>query len=249
MKKIILSLIATISISNFSFGQVTLEHSYSNPSSISTDDLFFTFNSATGINYYTFNTTTNIIQVYNENHILTNTFTVPNTAGYIPVNVMVTDKLFNNDNAFEFLITLSNYPNDKMILVNDSGTQIQEFINRSFAKIVKNNTGAYKLIVKNTAANIVDIYSLPGTLSANQQNLVSNKIVAYPNPTNDVINITNKYSNSTNNLLEVFNIKGQKVIEQNISNNINVISLDVSDLSSGVYIYKLNGETNKFIKK
>lgn len=249
MKKIILSLIATISISNFSFGQVTLEHSYSNPSSISTDDLFFTFNSANGINYYTFNETTNIVQVYNENHILTNTFTVPNTAGYIPVNVMVTDKLFNNDNAFEFLITLSNYPNDKMILVNDSGTQIQEFINRSFAKIVKNNTGAYKLIVKNTAANIVDIYSLPGTLSVNQQNLVSNKIVAYPNPTNDVINITNKYSNSTNNLLEVFNIKGQKVIEQNISNNIDVISLDVSDLSSGVYIYKLNGETNKFIKK
>lgn len=249
MKKIILSLIATISISNFSFGQVTLEHSYSNPSSISTDDLFFTFNSANGINYYTFNKTTNIVEIYNENHILTNTFTVPTTAGYTPVNVMVTDKLFNNDNAFEFLITLSNYPNDKMILVNDSGTQIQEFNNRSFAKIVKNNSGAYKLIVKNTSANIVDIYSLPGTLSVNQQNLVSNKIVAYPNPTNDVINITNKYSNSTNGLLEVFNINGQKVIEQNISNNIDVISLNVSDLSSGVYIYKLNGETNKFIKK
>lgn len=250
MKKIIFCLIATISISNFSFGQVTLEHSYSNPSSVSTDDLFFTFNSENGLNYYTFNRITNVVQIYNENHILSNTFTAPIPASFSVENIIVTDKLFNTDSNFEFIFTLTGSNNaKKILLVNDNGIQIQEFNDRYFAKIVKNNSGAYKLVVKNIPADIIDVYALPGTLSINQQNIMSNTIVAYPNPTSNTINISNRYTNNSNKTLEVFDISGKKVIEQKISDNNEIINLDVSDLSSGIYIYKINGVSNKFIKK
>lgn len=236
-------------ITNLSFGQITLEHSYSNPSSVSSDDVFFTFNSESGLNYYTFNSTTNTIQIYNETHTLTNTFTAPIPTGYHINHIVVTDKLFNNNNSFEFLMEIENFGNpSKVIIFGDNGTMIQEFDNRAMAKIYKNNTGNFKLVVKNIPANIIDIYSLPGTLSVNQQELLSNKLIAFPNPTNGTINITNKSSNSTNSILEVFNYNGQKVIEKNVSNK-ELINLDVSNLSNGTYIYKLNGETGKFIKK
>jgi len=77
----------------------------------------------------------------------------------------------------------------------------------------------------------------------------------YPNPTTDVLNIeVNASQNSAMNI-SVYNIMGQKVMENNvnITTGINCPTISTSDLSSGIYFVtvKANGfeNTMKFIVK
>ena len=41
--------------------------------------LLYSFNTQNGINYFTFNNVTNTLEIYNQNHILTNTTIFPET--------------------------------------------------------------------------------------------------------------------------------------------------------------------------
>ncbi|MGY5354930.1 T9SS type A sorting domain-containing protein [Wenyingzhuangia sp. IMCC45467] len=82
------------------------------------------------------------------------------------------------------------------------------------------------------------------TLSS--ENIEDADFSLYPNPVSDVLNIT---GNSTITAIEVYNITGQKVLTSASKNQINV-----SQLSLGVYVLKLQNENNqvlskKFIKK
>jgi Secretion system C-terminal sorting domain len=259
MRKIILGLIAIIS--NLSFGQVTLEHSYNTSSQGFGERYSFAFNTESGLNHFTYEQSTKTFKIYNESHSLTNTFVaqIPSnyeiySDGFSFYGVLATDKLFNTNNSIEFLIALVNTTTweYKFILMDDSGVILQEFNDRSkFGGIYKTSTGNYKFILKKVTANssIVDVYSLPGTLSVNQQQLLGNNFKSYPNPTENVINISNNLSNGENSTLEIFNINGQKVMQETVSGNQGEINLDVTDLNEGVYIYKLNGQSNRFVKK
>jgi hypothetical protein len=70
----------------------------------------------------------------------------------------------------------------------------------------------------------------------------------YPNPTNEVLNLSSK--NTIENVA-IYSILGQKVLE--ISPNLNNTTINVASLSTGVYVLKLaiNGQTAtyKFIKQ
>jgi hypothetical protein len=259
MKKIIFGLIVTIAISSFSYGQAIFEHSYSsdtvNPNRINS------FNTESGINYYTINKTLNTISIYNSSHALTKTvnITVPANSNILNIYA-ITDKLFNSDNLIEFIVSI--YSNTdyhySTTLYNENGVIIQQFgANSEDAHIVKDTNNNYKLITRGGVINpstsvtsyVFDVYSLPGTLSVNQQSLLSKHIVGYPNPTENDITITNNLENGENAKLEVFDTNGKKVLEKNVVGEDGELNLDVSNLSSGVYIYKLKGETNRFIKK
>ena len=65
MKKSLL-IIAFI-ISNLSFGQITLEHSYSTDG-FNNNVQTYAFHTDNGLNYYTLNTTENKVYLYNSNH-------------------------------------------------------------------------------------------------------------------------------------------------------------------------------------
>lgn len=71
----------------------------------------------------------------------------------------------------------------------------------------------------------------------------------FPNPTENRITITNNLENGQNATLEVFAINGKKVMQKNVVGENGEINLDVTELNEGVYIYKLNGQTNRFVKK
>ncbi|MBL7558191.1 T9SS type A sorting domain-containing protein [Olleya sp. YSTF-M6] len=74
------------------------------------------------------------------------------------------------------------------------------------------------------------------TLSTKTFEVVENFNI-YPNPTNTgTVTITTK--NNTTIAVTVFNVLGKQVLSQTIQNN----SLDVSNLTTGVYILKLNQE-------
>jgi hypothetical protein len=75
----------------------------------------------------------------------------------------------------------------------------------------------------------------------------TDKVSIYPNPANNVLHVTaNGY-----NKMEIINFLGQVVMSENVSNA--NFEVNVSNLNSGVYFVRLQGEngtiTNKFVKK
>ncbi|RZN78715.1 MAG: T9SS type A sorting domain-containing protein, partial [Winogradskyella sp.] len=66
----------------------------------------------------------------------------------------------------------------------------------------------------------------------------------YPNPTNQILNIQGL---KTSENIEVYNISGQKLFTKTIDLSKNTI--DVSQLSAGLYFLKINDESIKFIKQ
>lgn len=259
MKKIIFGLIAIVSISNMSFGQATLEHSYTT-NGWDFDDNYNSFKTQNGFNYFTFNKTTNILQLFDSNHTLFKTVNIPVPSGYTLSQISTfSDVLFNTDNLIEFMVSCissTSTINRSLKLVNENGTIIQDFGNRFSAFITKNGT-QFKLITYYNGGTqipnvdyIFDVYSLPGTTLNVVTNLINEEsFFGFPNPTSNIISITNNLKSGENSLLEVFDINGKKVMEKVVTGENNEIHLDVSDFSNGVYICRLNGETSKFIKK
>lgn len=259
MRKIILSFIAAVSIQNLSFGQAILEHSYT------TRDWNWdetnAFKTDAGLNYYTVEGT-NTLKFYNSSHSLTTTVTIPIDSGYSLNGIYcLSDKLFNTDGLIEFLVVSTIYTNStnifKLTLINEQGTILQQMGNRNEIHIVKSPTSnQFKLITMlDSYANIegtgykYDVYSLPGTsLGTVMLNKNASSFFGYPNPTGNKIAITNNLENGQNGTLEVFDTNEKKVMQKNIVGENGEINLDVSKLSNGVYIYKLNGQTNRFIK-
>ena len=72
-------------------------------------------------------------------------------------------------------------------------------------------------------------------------NQVSNTTFSvYPNPATSILNVEGE------GLAEVYNALGQMVISENVNGT---AQLNVNNLESGVYFVRMNGATQRFIKK
>lgn len=167
-----------------------------------------------------------------------------------------TDKLFNSDSKIEFMIesrqTASPYQTNFTVF-NEDGNNIFTFSNISNYKLSKNPNNEYKLITSESTSNsneiVYKVYSLSGTLSTNQENLLNKSIIQFPNPTSKTFNLKNLKSKGKENILEIFSIQGKKVISKKIEKNKSEISVNISQLSKGIYIYKIGELSNKFVKE
>ncbi|WP_430928321.1 chondroitinase-B domain-containing protein [Polaribacter marinivivus] len=81
------------------------------------------------------------------------------------------------------------------------------------------------------------------SLSLNNENLNKNHITFYPNPTNDFLNFS---SNNNIGLVEIYDIKGKKIISKKINSNQGTIYL--KSLVQGIYLIRLKDSFRKFIK-
>lgn len=79
------------------------------------------------------------------------------------------------------------------------------------------------------------------TLSSRDQS-ISNSVVIYPNPAKNFIKINNKGSLEN---ISVYDILGKLVLKSNIANN----EIDISNLKSGIYLFKIETSTGVFTKK
>jgi|SRR5690554_289737 len=102
MKNIIFSLIATIGLTGLSFGQAVLEHTYESSFNPYEANTFLTED---GLHFSTWTYGTNIVQIYNSSHTLIKTINIPSEIDGIMGISLVSDKLFNNDNLIEFIIS------------------------------------------------------------------------------------------------------------------------------------------------
>lgn len=254
MKKITFSLFLGLFFSITAFAQVTLEHSYTGDGG-NDHPKAYAFFTDSGINYYTFDSELNKVYFYNSSHILFKTVDVNVSSDYKLIQIyLVTDKLFYSDNKIEFITNSVNYPlPSKMTLYNEDGTNLYEFGERWQAEIVKNSNIDYKLIVVSSekfSPIFYDVYTLTGTLSESQQgNLAKTNFYSFPNPTSNKISFTTDTVNGNSTKLEIFDNSGKRVFEKNMTVNDNKIEIDVTELASGIYIYKLDGRSNKFIKE
>lgn len=252
MKKV-LSIIVCI-VSSVAFGQITLEHAYTTDgynNSVKT----YGFHTDSGLYYYTMNETQGKVLIYDSSHNLYKSVTLNLGADFrIRAVYLATDKLFNTNANIEFIVVSDSNSSflNKMTLFDEDGANLFEFGDRWDAACFKNSDTNYKLITatEKDSPNLYEVYNLPGTLSvAQQEMLLGNPFFGFPNPASNSIAIVNSLPNGENDKLEVFDNNGKKVIEKNVTGNNAEIYLDIENLNSGVYIYKLNGQTNRFIKK
>lgn len=202
-----------------------------------------------------------------------------NYTGSAPNNITFSDNqipqyfiskhLFNDDDLIEF-ITPVKYFNPfgngvvapKLIVSNEQGTILYEIFDRYAARLVKTGDEHYKLLVSlghngqyggivGSGSIQIDVYSLPGTLNLGQQEvyLTRQGLQGYPNPTLDKITISNNHPLPETAELQVFDSSGSNIQTQTVAAGTIDIIVDTSQLSTGVYVYKINGLTGKFIKK
>lgn len=89
-------------------------------------------------------------------------------------------------------------------------------------------------------------YLLPSLLSIKDNNLVKN-IALYPNPVKGIFTFDNskiKFSK-----IEIYSIKGKRLITNFYNNFLSKQTVDVSNLSAGIYLLKNGSNMIKFIKQ
>ena len=72
---------------------------------------------------------------------------------------------------------------------------------------------------------------------------LSKEIIAYPNPTEGIINVGVSFNKESDLTISVFNNVGQMVYSNNLYNvSTTMQAIDLSNLSSGMYLIKIKSD-------
>ncbi len=84
--------------------------------------------------------------------------------------------------------------------------------------------------------------TLENVVLGNNDNQLTKNITIYPNPTSNFITISTK--ENTISAIEIYNILGKEILKANTTNS-NQLKIDLSDLSSGIYLIKIIDSSGK----
>lgn len=109
----------------------------------------------------------------------------------------------------------------------------------------------YVVITRNgCSSNQSALYTYTAPSNASIDENGNNTLHIWPNPANEIIHIDYTFNENANNNILVFDMSGRVVIQKNITSTNNV-SIDISQLSGGMYVLELqsNGQKtrNKFL--
>lgn len=257
MRKFLFS-VATLFATNFAFGQITLENSFTN------EDLHV-YTNASETFYYTASYSSSTIKIYNANYTLKKQFTPTIPAGYqmhiSPFNQFSLSKnIFNTDNLLEIVVNMSMWDstsnslisiiriyNEDGVLIKDFGGNYREFDDGfDFHVFHDSTTGTNKLLLFKESTNTTEVYNLGTTSLAAKEVQSKNKLSAFPIPANKILNVINPQNGA--NKLQIFDGSGKLVTNKSFGSSENKISIDVENLPKGVYYYKIGDLSSKFIK-
>ncbi|MFZ4106249.1 T9SS type A sorting domain-containing protein [Flavobacterium sp.] len=105
------------------------------------------------------------------------------------------------------------------------------------------NAASNNYLVDNVQITAVATESL---LSVNTNSVVSSDISVFPNPTKDIINVSNKLASISS--IEISDLNGRVVNKVNSIDAENV-QINISDLSSGIYMMKIVSDKGTITKK
>lgn len=248
MKKFLFSL--AIALANFSFGQVTLEHTFP------VGEIAKVYKNENQTFYFTTKFESNIINIYNSDYSLYKTINVQSPVGFGTVSFPDADNfqfaiskhIFNNDDKLEIVISFRSGIS-KLQIVNEDGVIIKNFDNEYYDYDIElftdKTVNKNKLVLLNTA-NSSEVYTLPSSSLASKEIEFQKKLSAFPIPTSKTLNILNPKDGA--NKVEIYDASGKIVVSKNFNMNESRISIDVENLPKGNYIYKIGNLSSKFIK-
>jgi hypothetical protein len=138
------------------------------------------------------------------------------------------DGLLNN-----FVYLYDNYTHTETLLTNDASTAI------SFSVDASNP--------ESMATDRFEVRFETSTLGTTEFDFQG--ISVYPNPSDDILNIDLGDNTGRFESLELYDINGRLVSTKNINNQVLDIQMNVSSLSSGVYVLKVSSGAKQFSTK
>ncbi|AZB08019.1 T9SS C-terminal target domain-containing protein [Chryseobacterium sp. G0162] len=252
MKKLLFSI--ALLATGFAFGQINLVHTFP-----ANEDAAVYIND-NQLLYCTQVIDQPIIKIYGQNYDYIKTLNITMPAGYEwmifhpDLDYQVSKNIFNTNDKLEFIVYFhkSGTPDSKLKIIDEDGTIIKDFPGTYRVEYTKiyhdpiDNTNKIKLL--NETTQQTEIYSLPTTVLANKEIMtVKNKLAAFPIPAKTTLKINNPQNNASK--VEVFDTTGKLVINQTFSSHDDLITLNVQNLTNGLYIYKIGDLSSKFIKE
>ncbi len=268
MKKLIFTFTGLFLLSGI-FGQITFDHTY--PSG---KNLALTKFHVSGYKYTQVDILNSKIYVYNTNHSLFKTITIPALTNQILYVSYISENLFDLDNQIEYALVTSSTPTvaSKFYLFEENGTQIMfkdsASLSVSFSSALQNSDGIYydgtnvkmRLTVGSNPQNTrAEIYTLPGnipcsvcssgTVTGLQKNGNSEEVDAlfYPNPVTDQLKLRyNLPQDAKQATIKITDIQGKLIEEFQVTSTFDFIYLP-SNYNNGLYLYSLvvDGKTLK----
>lgn len=266
MKKIILYISFLFLGLGSTNAQINFEHTFTTKSGF---DWFVS--NTNGIMYVFTDTLTNQVKIYNTDYSLYKSVSIDRPVGYYVSICLPSEKLFDTDSQIEFLCTYEDSQYNcsvnpcvyttisKAKVFNEDGSILKDFgtFNKSTdgGEII-NNGSEYKLILRwytqSNGESDYDIYSLPGSLPAGYTTLRSASLdqpAAYPNPATTIINVPYILAGGETATLIIYNEAGRQIDQKIIDSAFNSLRLNVTDYAHGLYIYKYNNMSGRFIVK
>lgn len=253
MKKLLTFL--AIQISFFGYSQIFIENSYQHTPYSSRIRLVKL--SSAGYKYVTHNKDSLNLYNLNHTHYLTINIPVLNPPPNVSMSISiyyVSDELFNtNPSDIEYLLVYNDasiishcrvFDELGNILFSKDTANCSPGITGGESNFISYSSSGTKMFLWNNLTNKTFVCSLPGTLPCqdctNGNNLDSEKLSNYPNPTEGQTTIEYELPKGTTSADIVFyNMTGQEVKRFKITNEFNDIIINTTDLESGTYYYQL----------
>lgn len=213
--------------------------------------------------FYSYDTQTNEITLYNTDFSLRKQGILPLPTGYkLSVVQWFSSGLFTTDSRISFIVTAFNSTADATqrmyVAIYDENAQLVQslgYAQQTGGVSVFNIGSKYYLTVSFGLSQNADftfnyqtkVYSLNVTTSAVQQ-ITQIPSLPYPNPSNGIINLPYQLKEQVGSLY-VYDLNGQQMERKHITNAQDHLQLNVSQYPAGQYIYVVEGQTQSFIVK
>lgn len=167
----------------------------------------------------------------------------------------LSDKLFNSDSKIEFVMRYPSGSNSVQIgIYNEDGELIYDLGTYTTCYcVVYNRENLKPLLVIHYLNDNNDwgsrLFELPGDYLQVEEIGTTGAGVAYPNPTDGVIEIPLSVSNQNDLSFKIYNTSGT-LVDQKILNPFDrTVRFEAGSLPSGVYLYSGGGVNGKFTVK
>jgi plastocyanin len=111
----------------------------------------------------------------------------------------------------------------------------------TFFQYIPQHIGTYDYVCTphEISYNMIGSFTVQGTTSLEEKATTSKPVTLYPNPVANRLHVLNATKGQQ---FDIFNLNGKKVLESNLQ------TINVSNLSNGVYFLRQNGKEAKLLK-
>lgn len=248
MKKFIQSTVILLVLSINLNAQIYLEHTFPG----------YVLMTSTNIEQLYYVTDENIITLYNDDYTLYKTIQIDVPYGYkVYLYANISNHLFNTDDLVEFTLTFKDTLNNSGFLLklfDENGNELFNFGNSPQGSVHQTINGNLRFYVFGyinypNPPYHTEIYSLPGYMTSFTELNEFNNHAPYPNPASNYIYLQYQILRTESVNMNIFDSNGQLIEKKRIGGDFNQILLDVSGYESGMYIYRYNDRSGRFIVK